>query len=407
MRYIKILILGTWFLPVFLLISPFHEYDNKASIKYILLILLVIVFIVIPLKDRKIEIKNSVLKNKFLINSHFSLTILLLCLSLFNMVSLIMQGEGLQANREIFQNNHQVYNYIFVVTVFSVIITSLSSYSSKTYKSFAKGTWLICGFLLLMTGNRQFVFFSLVYLMLYKLGISKNPKNVFFKSIIFIIIVISLAILFSILRLDYIKAGNISAYGKYMATLTGAKCVDEVFCETEMETAFQFLYAYLGMNYSGLTYSIEFNSLYQNFPFLSITFPVIYRRFEFFGIQDYLGESVMKYDNFIAVTTGGNYSHFFATMFGDISIEGGLTSVIFSAIIIFSLLFYYAKKVVRNGHEIDYMIFIFLCANMIFGFLQFPFSEPFVFFGMINLLINSLITGSEKSKRCEVDPNLR
>ena len=61
MRYIKILILGTWFLPVFLLISPFHEYDNKASIKYILLILLVIVFIVIPLKDRKIEIKNSVL----------------------------------------------------------------------------------------------------------------------------------------------------------------------------------------------------------------------------------------------------------------------------------------------------------------------------------------------------------
>ena len=322
---------------------------------------------------------------------HIILVIILVFTTIITFSSLIIKGGGLRENREIFENNYQLYNYILVTTVFSTFIISLSKYSPNIYKIIAQFTWLLCGILLLFTGNRQFVFFSIIYLILYKLGVSENPRKLFLKVVLLIISGITAAVYFSILRLDYIQASDFGTYAKYLSILTGAKCENEIFCDTWIEMLYQLLYAYLGMNYSGLTYSIDFFNMTGGFPIASTTFPVIYRRLELFGMSTNINLYVEKYDYFIGVLTGGDYTHFFSSMFGSIGVESGIIGILLYSCILIYFMRRYVKITKKHGNEIEYMILIFLCTSMIFGLLQFPFTEPFVFFAFINLGLNSLL----------------
>jgi len=391
MSFIRILIFLMWSSPLLLLASPFHVYDNIVNARYILIVLIIILIIIFQINGKQIEVRTSILSNNIVRKFHFLLVMFLLCLSIIVFVSLIIGGSGIRENREIFQNNYTLYNYVFVSTVFSSVIISLSQNSPRNYKIIASISWVFCGLLLLLTGNRQFIFFSIVYLIFYKLGISKYPGRLFIKVLFCILLILILAISFSVLRLDYILADDLGAYGKYMSILTGAKCDGALFCDNWTETIFQLLYAYLGLNYSGLTYSIDFFGLSGGASIGSITFPVIFRRIESLGFHSNLNEYIHNYDFYISTIAGGNYSHFFSTMFGDVASESGFVGVVLFSFIVFILISYYIRVINGYGREIDYMIFIFICANLVFGFLQFPFTEPFIFFAFINLFINSLI----------------
>lgn len=391
MRYIRALILLTWFMPVLLLISPFHSYGHEVNVIYVLMILSIIFLATCLISRGQMVITSSIIKNSVIRNTHLIISAFLLCTSIVTLLSLISRGGGLSENREIFENEYQTYNYLFVATIFSSIIISLSKYATRREKVVATLTWIICGVLLLSTGNRQFVFFSLVYVILYRLGLSANPRRLFIKILILIFSLVAGAVLFSILRLDYINASDLGQYGSYLSTLTEVRCESGPSCDTALETIFQLLYAYSGMNYAGLTYSIDFFDFSGGLPFGSSTFPVIYRRLGSFGLSIDLGRYLDDYDQYISMISGGNFSHFFSTMFGNVAIETGLGGIIVLGV--FLLLAVRISSIVarESGNEISYMIFIFICTSTIFGLLQFPFNEPFVFLAFINLSTTAII----------------
>ncbi len=382
MRQIKYLIWFAWFGPILLLLSPLHEFSNLVNPWYVAMIAVAVLWIAAGIRDKQVHLTHSALQNGWILYANVVLVVILFFATIVTLFAVVSRGGGLGENRQLFESEHILYNYLFVTTVFSAVTLSMSPWVPPLYRAFARLVWLLCGVLLLMTGNRQFVFFSLVYLTVYVLGISNRPGRLFRRVLLGGSVVVTLAIAFSIKRLDYIEAEDLGSYGSYMSLLTGATCEGSDLCDTWIEMAFQLLYAYMGMNYTGLTYSIDYFYSNGGFPLASTSFPVLYRRLESAGIVEGIQRQIVEYDSFIAHASGGDFSHFFSSMFGAVSIESGFVGLLLFVAAVALVVRLLSNRLTRVGNETVYALFVFVCSCMIFGLMQFPFTEPFLFFAL-------------------------
>jgi len=386
MRYVRWLLLLSWFTPTIFLVSPFHEYANKANVYYVIFILAAISYVSIPIANSKIVIDRSIFINPIFIKIYIVI-VSILCISTIIVIFMLLKTTGgLSQNREVFQDNFLVYNYLFVTATFFAVVLSITKYVNIYTRSFARFTWFLCAFLMLFTGNRQFAFFSFIFLIVYYLGLSVNPK-IFYKVIILIAFIAIGAVAISVLRLDYLNTDDLSVVASYMSRLTGTTCLNEAFRDSILELFFQLFYAYLGMNYSGLTYALDFNSNNGGFPLISTSFPVIYRRFISLGLASDIESYNKDFDNYIATVSGGDYSHFFISLFGTIALEAGWVGLLISLFVIAYMIRVLSNTCNKKGaNECDYIFYVFVITSLIFGLMQFPFSEPFVFFSFLHIL---------------------
>jgi len=391
MRQIKYLMWLVWFGPILLLLSPLHDFAHVANPWYVALIAVAVLSIASGIRNRQVQLTHSALQNRYIIYVNLVFVAILFCGTIVTLYSVMSRWGGLAANRELFESEHRLYSYLFSITVFSAFTLAMSPFVPTLYRSFARLTWLMCGVLLLLTGNRQLVFFSLIYLTVYVLGISRSPGRLFRRVLLGGSMVVILAIVFSIMRLDYIEAEDLGTYGSYMSLLTGATCEGSDLCDTWLEAVYQLLYAYTGMNYTGLTYSIDFFYSNGGFPFASTSFPVLYRRLESAGMVEGLQRYVVDYDRFIARASGGDFSNFFSSMWGAVAIESGFVGLLLVTAALALIVRLLSNRVTRVGNETVYVPFVFVCAGMIFGLMQFPFTEPFLFFALVNMLVHCVI----------------
>lgn len=391
MRQIRYLILLAWLTPVLLLLSPVHDYANVANPLYVGFVIMAIVALTAGIRVEQVHLTDSILRSKFVANMNLLCAAFLLLATIATIYSVVSSGGGLRENREIFESRHALYNYIFVSMVFSAIILSVSPWAGTLARLVGRSAWMCCGVLLLMTGNRQFVFFSLIFLTVYFLGKSPAPGRLFLRVGAGGVLVIGLAVVFSFLRLDYIEAEHLGAYGQYVSILTGAFCEAGEYCLSWVEAVFQLLYAYLGMNYTGLTYAIDFYGAEGGFPVGSTSFPVFYRRFESAGMVEGIDRYTVAFDSFIARESGGEYAHFFLSMFGTVALETGFTGLLVMVLVLALVVRVLANRIARQGDETFYFLFVFVCCSMVFGLMQFPLTEPFLTFGLLNLLAHCLL----------------
>jgi hypothetical protein len=105
------------------------------------------------------------------------------------------------------------------------------------------------------------------------------------------------------------------------------------------------------------------------------------------GLQRY----VVDYDRFIARASGGDFSNFFSSMWGAVAIESGFVGLLLVTAALALIVRLLSNRVTRVGNETVYVPFVFVCAGMIFGLMQFPFTEPFLFFALVNMLVHCVI----------------
>lgn len=379
MKQIANSIIGIWLFSIALTLSPYHTFANKVNYYYTAAYFAVIYLSSRAIFSAKPVLGSSILRSKVLrlIFAFFSSVLLLAALVVG--LLLYINGEGsLGSNREIFEQKYAWFNYIYILSVPTSIVLSLSRHSSKVESLIAKFAWLMCVIVLLFSGNRQFAFFSIVYLSFYYLGKSSQPallmRRLFLVGIFFVL----LTILFSIIRLDYLPRGGANVVARYMSSLTGATCTNDAICSSPIETGYQLLYAYLGMNHSGFAYSADFFIEHGGYPFLSITAPLVYRRVQQVGLGADLNVLDNDLESYIASVAGDNYSHFFSTMFGAVIVEGWWPAFIaFSVMCIFLMRILSVNATKSNSTEVDYLFFILMASSLVFGIMQFPMTEPF------------------------------
>lgn len=400
MKQISLLIIALWCLSVALNLSPMHYFANKPNYIYSCIILVVIVSGASIVAKTKVKVTNfsrSISSSRYVSATSILCSIIIIMSSLYIAVEMLNRGElSLSANREIFESKYYYFNYIFILTIPFIIMNSLSKFSSKNSRLISALAWMVSSALLLLSGNRQFFFFTLSFLCIYHLGISKSPKLLLKKILLIGSLVFAFLVVFSIFRLDYLGSTESNIVAKYMSTLTGSSCTaDDYYCDSFVETIFQFSYAYLGMNHSGLTYSLDFYYQHTGLPALLSTFPIVYRRFEtVFLLDSYTPEQSFK--NFISAQAGGEYSNFFSTMFGAFGIEFGWHGVIiYSGILLFATWYLSKKCSSKTVTEVEYNLFSLILTAYVFGIMQSPTTEPFYFllivFWTLFVLINAAL----------------
>ena len=259
MRQIANSIIGIWLFSIILTLSPFHSFANKVNYFYT-----IACFAVIYLSSRSIVRSTPVLGSSILKSNTIRLvwaicSLLLSALAIIVIYQLYTNGEGgLSSNRDLFEQKYTWFNYIFIIIIPTSIMLSLSIHSTEVERRIGKIAWLLCGILLLLSGNRQFSFFSIVYLSFYYMGKSKQPRILMKRLLIGGILIISLAIAFSIARLDKQQKNESNIVAKYMSTLSGTVCTNGFIYNSPLEMVYQLLYTYLGMNHSGFKYSADF-----------------------------------------------------------------------------------------------------------------------------------------------------
>jgi hypothetical protein len=392
MRFIKYYIVGVWLLPLVLLLSPGHELTHPLNGWHVIIVCALVLVATLPLRARVVTIISAPLRSRLLQGFHLAATTVLLVASAAVLVQLLAGGGNIRENREEFEARFLGYNYIFVVLAFAVMIPALSRFSPRPLAYLSRTTWLLLGCLMLLTGNRQFVFFSLVYLLFYQMGLSARPGRVARNGIFLASLAALGAILFSIARLDYVQADEASAINRYLSTLTGASCTTaDWFCSSPFETLFQLLYAYLGMQYAGIGYSIQYHDLTGGFPLLAVLAPVIHRRIASLVQSDSFATHVDAFDQYVYSASGSEFSHFFVSMFGSVAQGGGIIGMVLLGVWLMVLFHLLQRWLQRSGSEAVYMFLVFACTTMVVGFMQYPFSEPFIFFGMLTMLMHLLL----------------
>ncbi len=330
-------------------------------------------------KTKPNHFSRSITSNKQLIIFASVNSFLIIVIATYIILKLVARSEfSLSSNRSDFDNNYYYFNYIFILVIPFVIINALSSSSSNLSRRLSAAAWIICLVLLLFSGNRQFFFFSVIYLSFYFLGRSRTPKILFRKIQSFAIAGFLFVVFFSIARLDYLGDSDGNLVAKYMSSLTGASCTSGGdYCDSFAETIFQLVYAYLGMNHSGLAYSIDFYNEKGGLPTFLSTFPLLYRRLESaFALNSYSKEQ--DYYNFVANQAGGTYSNFFSTMFGAFGIEFGWIGVLsYSSLLVFATWYFSRRCASSKSTDLDYNLYVLILTAYIFGIMQAPTTEPF------------------------------
>jgi hypothetical protein len=392
MHFVKYYIIGIWLLPLLLVFTPGHDLAHQVNGWYVVIVCSLVLLATLPLNSRKVEIRAGPLRDRALQAIHLVAAAVLLAAAAAVFVQLLLGGGNLRENREEFEARFVGYNYVFVLLAYAVFMSALSRFAARPVVYLSRAAWLMLGCLMLLTGNRQFVFFSLVYLMFYRIGLSNQPGRTALKSIGLVVLAAIGAILFSIARLDYVQADEAGAVGRYLSTLTGASCTAAAwFCESAMETLFQLLYAYFGMQYSGIGYSIEYHDVKGGFPLLAVLAPVIHRRIESLLQSDAFDSHVEAFDQHVYVASGSEYSHFFVSTFGSVAQGSGILGMVIFGIAMFTVFQLASAWLRRSASEAVYMLLVFACTTMLVGFMQYPFSEPFIFFGLLPLSMHLII----------------
>lgn len=383
MRQISQLILIIWSASLLMTLSPFHEYDHKTNYIYSSICLVLVIIASFSIRKSVPNIGNSIYQIKMVRIMSCLLSLILISVSIMVSALLYKNGEGgLSTNRATFDENYSWYNYIFMLAVPSVILLALSKHSTMHEKRVGIIGWILCCLTLLFSGNRQFTFFSLVLVSVYFLSKSDAPRFLFRKMIFYAILVVGLLIMFSILRLDYLPDGQDNVVAKYMSTLTGARCIYDSLCNSYIETIFQLLYAYLGLNQAGLAYSVDFYYEQDGFPIISIIFPLLYRRLTSAGITPDISIYNIAYGDYIAVKSGIDFPNFFSTVFGGIGAEMGWHGIFIFFAAISILIYWLSKRLKRkDSSELELYVFLLMPTMLIVGVMQMPTSEPF--FAMI------------------------
>ena len=399
MKQIAYSILAFWCLSLSLNLSPIHSFANKPNYLYSLLILLIVLGGTSIVARTKINYyPQSITYSRILRRAATANSILLILVTVYVTLALLTSSEfSLSSNRAAFESNHSYYNYIFILTIPFVILNALSSFSSTLLRRTSIVAWLGCTILLLFSGNRQFFFFSVTFLFFYSLGKSPTPKILYKKLLVVTTAIFLFIVFFSILRLDYLGDLEVNTVAKYMSSLTGASCTGGInYCDSFAETVFQLVYAYLGMNHSGLAYSLDFYYRHGGLPAFLSTFPLLYRRFESaFLLNSYSEEQ--NYDSFVAGQAGDEYSHFFSTMFGAFGIEFGWIGVVTCAsVILFATWYFSIKCESKKSTDLDYCLYILTLTAYVFGIMQSPTTEPFYALIIINWTLLSILNAAVK-----------
>jgi oligosaccharide repeat unit polymerase len=375
-----------WMSPILLLISPYH--DNFQNIDPYYLIFFYSLIFGIVLFQIKIKYPEFVSPDERVDNTIITtcklVNILILLPTVYVIIYLILSGNSIAENREYYINNFLKYNYIFVSSMAFVLL--IITYSDNNiWKIFGLINYFMMIFLMMLSGNRQFAFFTIIYVFLYntinKRKIYNIKKYILYGSIVFIIFIV-----FGIYRLDYISIGD---QADYLGRLFNSQCFsDSIFCDSYLNLIYQYLYGYVGLNILGFQTSLDYFNKIGSLPLFSTTLPVISRRFESFSFVNYrLDDLNEKYDNYVTIVTNIQFPHFFSTMFGAIARESGVIGLIIHAIILISILNILIKGYNRRPSRFNYTVLIFWLSYPFFGFLQFPMSEPFYFNTAITLFL--------------------
>jgi hypothetical protein len=386
MRLLKLIIRFLWLLPIIILLSPFHDFPGARNLSLLTPFILVYL-ITIPLDRPTKTIEKSFLENKKISNFFYYVGIAVAFVGLPIIIFLLNNSENFYENRQLYDEKFQPYNYLVMLGIFPIISLSLSNFISDRRKCHARICWVVVITVLLISGNRQLTFFSVILYAFYYIGTSKKPRELLIKLLIITPIIFLLAIFFSIKRLAYLGDFEAGKYERYLSTLTGLSCNVSENCDNLFGLTYQLIYAYIGINFQNFINTIDFYySQDEAFPIFSSSFPIIYRRF-----SEYLGNRDVAYYNelfgkFTEDNYNFDYSHFFSTMFGTVALECGWPGVVSYSIILYLLLKRSIILFSNSKEELDYLTIIIISSSMVFGLLQFPFTEPF-FSGLIIFLL--------------------
>ena len=381
MKTVWLIGISFWSFSVLLNLSPFHDYYHAVNFLLIAFVYLNNLFIWSPIKQDVRGVQHYLTKSVTRLRFYQITTLIMTIASFVMLVIIVVRYRfNLSEARKMITEDVGLYNYIFIIFACNPLVLILAVNVGRLWKRIA-----ILGFLgtagtMLLCGNRQFVFYSIMYILVYKLAQTRNKRkslrliffSAVFASIIFLIVGIN--------RLDYIGDDSISSKAGYLSSLSGLKAKYDFVDSTSLGTICQILYMYFGVNWSGLNYAVHAYYDGFGFPLFSTTLPLFARRLTGFdtyseGNSAWLNNS---FDDYAFRFSGVDFNHIFLTMFGSVAIESGLTGIMIFSILLGSLVRWLINEYNVSLHEVDFVNLSGVITCLFFGLMQFPLTENFV-----------------------------
>lgn len=389
-----------WHLPLALaLFLPFRIPIELGYIGVTIVLLIVHSFPICNM-DLLGSIKTSkidVLSNEFEIPGYLYvlsyLGILFLFLDLYYIRGLSI-FSGVEANRNIYTNTSPtVFGYLAIcmTAIPFIILQSLDGCKKSLFallKRFAP--YAITSVLYLLSGNRQYMFFGLFVSVLTYAYYNKG------KLVVFLWKLMLFSFLFCSVMLIYQFARQQSTSDNQYELVQHILQLDVTagdYTDSEL-TLYAYVYAYFGVEFQSVSYFInDIRNVFEA-PFMSLTFPILYRR-----ISDYFGAPSLDdvfdlYKNEVYTATGMN-PIFWISAISQLYLEGGLLwlFVYFAALIMLLryLLIVFAKN--NNGRVGLTILFSCLIYNIMSSFT----SDPTIILALLGSILYAIILKPVKS----------
>lgn len=388
LRYIAIFISSIWMFPLILdTVLPFEipAKMNYAVAIYAILSVFYMVFVPIIVIEKyysvrsvKGTMKSAKAKgvNLLYVLSYISIFCLFIDLYYLRGLSLF---SGIGGNRDIYINTSpSLFGYVSIMFLGnSILLLTFVKMVDGKYKKLKYGfPFILAGSLMLLSGNRQFVFFGLLYYLILFFLFSKLNKG-FVKQFIAILLVgvvfFSAMVSFQFNRQKQLEGNQL----EFLYSISEMSCQDSMLCDSSLAIPFAYLYQYFGNEYQGLSVSVDINI--KNSPIFSLTQPILYRRiYNIFGLEEPLTIHNRIFSAIESKT--GMFPHFWSTMFSQIYLEYGIFGVLLFPNILMFIHFSLLKSYLLKNTIIPLSKLSTFYASIAFGIMFIPTVEVFIFF---------------------------
>lgn len=267
---------------------------------------------------------------------------------------------GVEQNREIYSDSMPtIFGYVAIclTALPFLIIQSLDLYKENFIKiSVRYMPYIITSVLYMLSGNRQYMFFGifisvLTYAYYKKEGLSKFLIKLF---------LFSLAFSGAMLIYQFARQQS-TADSQYLLVqkILQLDITQDYYTDSTI-TFLAYIFAYFGIEYQSISYFLTDIRNTFHAPFMSLTFPIFYRRvYPFLEAQDL--DSIVETYKYSVFTATGMDPLFWISAIAQLYLEGGWFWLIFYYIVLIVILRYFLIKYFADSNARIGVTTLFAC----------------------------------------------
>lgn len=334
---------------------------------------------------------------KLLINISIILAYLAICfvfIDLYVLRGLSFLSGSIDINRSLYMTTSPTFfGYLGLIGSALSLFLLTTSYDPrvKSIKITRVIPFLAIVILYLLSGNRQFLLFGLLLLVMqYSFYSTVDFKKYMTKLFVGTLVFLCLMLTFQFIR----QTGTKGKQFEFIQSIAKLECTNDFIINNPLIAApLAYLYVYYGMEYQATSLLFSVDNADIGVPVMSMTAPLLYRRiYPLFGLDD--PDVINKRMQDYLEQHTGMIPTFWITMYSPFYLESGVCGLI--SVVLLAAIFnaYITRRCLTNYNQYSYIQIVTFYSSMVYGIMSPATSEPIfiifiTFIGMFKIYLPS------------------